>query len=203
VIVPVVADADTLFGAATRGLLVHLDYRGLIRLHWSPLILDELSRALVDTKRKATLADAKAHEARLCDALPNANIDTADVQRQFSAVHAAVASAKDMHVAACARHLVATNAYSDAAPIVLATRNVRDFKRSALLVLGITLREPDEFLLNLWQAEPRAFARALRSFHASLRSKPQPGAVLAALQRDGQARTAAALREALVDMTAP
>jgi hypothetical protein len=50
---PVVADADTLFGATTRGLLIHLDYGGLIRLHWSPLILEELSRALVDTGRKA------------------------------------------------------------------------------------------------------------------------------------------------------
>lgn len=49
---PVVADADTLFGATTRGLLIHLDYQGLIRLHWSPLILDELGRALVDTGPK-------------------------------------------------------------------------------------------------------------------------------------------------------
>ena len=50
--IPVVADADTLFGATTRGLLIHLDGRGLIRLHWSPLILAEMSRALVDTGRK-------------------------------------------------------------------------------------------------------------------------------------------------------
>jgi len=55
-LIPVVADADTLFGATTRGLLIHLDYRGAIRLHWSPLILDELSRALVDTGRKPDLA---------------------------------------------------------------------------------------------------------------------------------------------------
>jgi len=47
-VIPVVADADTLFGATTRGLLIHLDYQGLIRLHWSPLILGEMSRALVD-----------------------------------------------------------------------------------------------------------------------------------------------------------
>jgi len=57
-----VVDADTLFGATTRGLLIHLDYQGLIRLHWSPLILDELSRALVDTGRKPDAASAKRHE---------------------------------------------------------------------------------------------------------------------------------------------
>lgn len=70
--IPVVADADTLFQATTRGLLIFLDYQGLIKLHWSPLILDEVSRALVDSGRKNTLDDAKAHEARMCDALPNA-----------------------------------------------------------------------------------------------------------------------------------
>ena len=57
-VVSVVADADTLFGGTTRGLLIHLDYQGLIRLHWSPLILDEMSRALVDTGRKADRAAA-------------------------------------------------------------------------------------------------------------------------------------------------
>lgn len=51
--IAVVADADTLFGGTTRGLLIHLDYQGLIRLHWSPLILDEMSRALVQTGRKS------------------------------------------------------------------------------------------------------------------------------------------------------
>ena len=59
--VPVVADADTLFGATTRGLLIHLDYQGVIRLHWSPLILDEMSRALVDAGRKPDAESARRH----------------------------------------------------------------------------------------------------------------------------------------------
>lgn len=99
--VPVVADADTLFAATTRGLLIYLDYHGLIKLHWSPLILDEVCRALVDTGRKQTLNDAKAHETRMCDALPNALVSAADVQAQFAVVAFAVRSAKDTHVAAC------------------------------------------------------------------------------------------------------
>lgn len=60
--IPVVADADTLFGATTRGLLIHLDYQGLIRLHWSPLILDELSRALVHPD--FNLVGLRAHHRR-------------------------------------------------------------------------------------------------------------------------------------------
>lgn len=99
---PVVADADTLFAATTRGLLIYLDYHGPIKLHWSPLILDEVSRVLVDTGRKQTPKDAKAHEARMCDALPNALVSAIDVQVQFAAVASAVRSVKDTHVAACA-----------------------------------------------------------------------------------------------------
>ena len=84
--VPVVADADTLFGGTTRGLLIHLDYRGLIRLHWSALILDELSRALVDTGRKADMKAARRHEQLMRESLPHAEISVATVNAQIAAV---------------------------------------------------------------------------------------------------------------------
>ena len=95
----VVADADVLFGATTRGLLIQLDYAGLLHLHWSPLILDELSRALVKSKQKAALAAAKAHEALMDRSLPKAMVDVAMVQAQYAAVSNAVRSTKDAHVA--------------------------------------------------------------------------------------------------------
>ena len=103
--VPVVADADTLFGATTRGLLIHLDYQGVIRLHWSPLILDEMSRALVDAGRKPDAESARRHQQLMRDALPQAEISTQQVQgievqqpdafllNQFRQDPAAVASA--------------------------------------------------------------------------------------------------------------
>jgi PIN domain len=81
-VIPVVADADVLFGATTRGLLIHLDYRGLIRLHWSPLILDELSRALVDTGRKPDREAATRHEQLMRAALPHADVPVTLVQKQ-------------------------------------------------------------------------------------------------------------------------
>ena len=108
----VVADADVLFGATTRGLLIQLDYAGLLHLHWSPLILDEMSRALVKSKRrKADLASAKAHEALMDRSLPKAMVDVAIVQAQYVAVSNAVRSTKDAHVAACAYALHAIRAY--------------------------------------------------------------------------------------------
>lgn len=194
--IPVVADADTLFGATTRGVLVFLDYRGLIKLHWSPLILDEMSRALVDARRKPTIEAAKLLQQRLGDALPNAMVSVHEVQAQFESVQHAVNSAKDVHVAACAHHLIASNAYPGLEAVVLATRNARDFKQNELARLGIELRSPDEFLHGVFSMSPGDFAFAFRGFRQDLTSKPEPAPLLDALRCDGLVRTAAALRAA-------
>lgn len=183
------ADADTLFPAATRGLLIYLDYQRAIRLHWSALILDEVSRALVDTGRKKTFADARANEARMCDALPHALVSVEDVQAQFKAVAGAVRSAKDVHVAACAYALHALRAYPGHDVVALVTRNTRDFRQNALADLGIALCKPDDFLLGLLDAEPAAFASAFRRLRMDLTSKPTPQALLARLAQEGLQRT--------------
>jgi hypothetical protein len=77
----------------------------VIRLHWSPLILDEMSRALVDTGRKPDAESARRHEQLMRAALPQAGIATQQVQgievrqpdafllNQFRQDPAAVASA--------------------------------------------------------------------------------------------------------------
>lgn len=193
--IPVVADADTLFPATTRGLLIHLDYHGLIKLHWSPLILDELNRALVDTGRKKTLKDAKAHEVRMCEALPNALVSARDVQAQFQAVASAVRSVKDTHVAACAHYLIAAKAYPSPSVVALVSRNTRDFKKAALAGLSIALTKPDVFLDGLTVAQPVAVAAAFRRFRQDLASRPEPAALLERLRRDGQIKTTERLRD--------
>jgi PIN domain len=141
-VIPVVADADTLFGATTRGLLIHLDYCGLIRLHWSPLILDELSRALVETGRKPDAKAAARHEQLMRAALPHAEVPVTTVQKHFHSVSAAVRSAKDMHVAACAHAIVAGAYYPQTEVVSLVTNNIRDFGVRRLATLGIEVCAP-------------------------------------------------------------
>jgi ribonuclease HII len=148
-VIPVVADADTLFGATTRGLLIHLDYRGLIRLHWSALILDELSRALVDTGRKVDAQAARRHEQLLRASLPHAEIAVAAVDAQVEAVAHAVRSKKDVHVAACAFALVSDHDYPRVKAVSLVTKNIRDFGIRKLAELGVEMSRPDDFLLAL------------------------------------------------------
>lgn len=194
--IPVVADADVLFGATTRGLLIHLDYAGAIRLHWSALILDEMSRALVRQKRKPDLAAAKAHERLMQASLPGADIPVATVQAQFAAVADGMRSAKDTHVAATAQVLLARNYYPGTRVVSLVTKNTRDFKVQHLAKQGIAVQRADLFLCDLMDTQPTVMASAFRALRMSLTSKPDPAALLARLAADGQAKTAAALDSA-------
>ena len=193
--IPVVADADTLFGATTRGLLIHLDYQGLIRLHWSPLILDKLSRALVDTGRKPDTDSARRHENLMRAALPQAEIPTQRVQARFASVAPAMRSAKDTHVAACAAAILAERYYPGTPVVSLVTRNTRDFGIRKLAALGIEVQRPDAFLLDQFRQRPAAIARAFAALRSTLRSDPAPDSLLERLAADGQTLTAAALSE--------
>jgi hypothetical protein len=195
-VIPVVADADTLFGATTRGLLIHLDDQRLIRLHWSPLILDELRRALVDTGRKPNAESARRHEQLMRAALPQAEIPTQQVQAQFARVAPAMRSAKDTHVAACAAAILAGDFYPITHVVGLVTKNIRDFGVRKLATLGIEAQRPDAFLLQRFQQDPAAVASAFAALRATLRSAPEPDRLLERLAADGQALTAAALHDA-------
>ena len=192
-VVAVVADADTLFGSTTRGLLIHLDYRGLIRLHWSSLILDEMSRALVQTGRKVDRATAARHEALMRAALPQAEVPAAAVRSQFEAVAWAMRSTKDIHVAACALVLRAQHYYPDAPVVSLVTKNIRDFGVAKLASIGIEVQRPDAFLLDLIANDEPGVAVAFAALRATLRSNPTPDQLLERLAADGQTATAAAL----------
>jgi hypothetical protein len=195
-VIPVVADADTLFGATTRGLLIHLDDQGLMRLHWSPLILDEMSRALVDTGRKPDAESARRHEQLMRAALPQAEIPTRQVQAQFASVASAMRSAKDTHVAACAAAILAGDFYPSNQVVSLVTKNIRDFGVRKLASKGIEVQRPDAFLLERFQQDPAVVAAAFAALRATLRSAPEPDRLLERLAADGQSLTAAALHDA-------
>lgn len=188
--IPVIADADTLFGATTRGFLINLDYQGLIHLHWSPLILDEMSRALVKTGRKPSVAAAEANEALMRRSLPAAEVSTADVQAQFEAVAFGMRSDKDTHVAACARVVLAQKFYPGVQVVSLITKNVKDFGVTKLATVGLTIQRPDTFLLALFQQQPDFVGSSFKAFRQLLRSKPNVELLLDKLANDGQKQVA-------------
>jgi hypothetical protein len=189
----VVADADTLFGGTTRGFLIHLSFCRVIELHWSPLILSEMSRALVATNRKPNAQAAAAHESLMCAALPRAQVPTAALQKYFSAVAWAVRSSKDIHVAACAHALVQVKSFPSKETVFLITKNTKDFYTQKLATMGIIVQRPDAFLSKLWLHETQAVAAAFAAFRSTLSSAPSAESLLKKLSADGQSDTAQAM----------
>ena len=122
--------------------------------------MDEVSRALVRQERKPNLEAAKAHERLMDRSLPQASIDTFDVQACFQFVWDGVNSAKDMHVVACAYALLQTDAYPGQSTITLVSRNLADFKVPVLAQRGIAVEHPDVFLSELLVQNPQGFAAA-------------------------------------------
>jgi hypothetical protein len=181
-----------LYGGTTRGLLAYLDHQGLIRMHWSPLLIDEMSRALVKTGRR-TMAEASLNEELMTQAVPGASVPTSEVQSSFEVAHRGVNDAKDLHVAACAVALLARGYYPTTRKVYLITRNAKDFAPKKLATLDVVQQHPDAFLLELWERQPDDMARAFRDFRADLPSAPSVEALLDRLARDGQKRTAGAV----------
>lgn len=177
--------------------MIHLDYRGLIRLHWSAPILEELRRALVDTGRKADEQAALRHEQLLRASLPHAEVAVADVNAQIEAVAHAVRSKKDAHVAACARALVAGEYYSRVETVNLVTKNVRDFGIGKLAELAVEVSRPDDFLRALFERDATGVLAAFAALRATLRSAPTYEVLLERLAADGQVQTARAMRAAM------
>jgi hypothetical protein len=69
------------------------------------------------------------------------------------------------------RHILAA-AIRAKADFIL-TLNTRDFPKTALAPYGIVARQPDEFVLNLFEHESEAICRVARAQRAALSSPPQ------------------------------
>jgi hypothetical protein len=191
----VVVDADVLYGGTTRGLLAYLDHQGLIRMHWSPLLIDEMSRALVKTGRR-TIVEAHLNEALMTQAVPGASVPTVEVLSSFEVAYRGVNDAKDLHVAACAVALLACGYYPSTHKVHLITRNAKDFAPRKLAALDVVQQHPDAFLLELWQHQPTEMADAFRRFRCDLPSAPTVAQLIEKLAKDGQRRTAGSMMTA-------
>lgn len=151
-----VADACVLYPAVLRDTLLRLAEAGLIRVHWSAAILEEVERNLV---RTAHVAPDKA--ARLLTqmrrAFPDAQVDTSKVQTNVLRNHP-----KDRHVVAAA---IAAGVW------VIVTQNLRDFAADTMPE-GVAAVSPDALLCELLRVRPLEVFAVLRAQASSYRKKP-------------------------------
>jgi predicted nucleic acid-binding protein len=176
-------DANVLYPAELRNLLMHLALTGLFRATWSAGVHEEWMCALLRNRpdlsrekleRTRMLMDQHAADALVTgyeDLIPGLQLPDPD----------------DRHVLAAA-----IRGRAD----VIVTANVRDFPAEILAPLGIEAQHPDEFVLHLLDLAPGVVAEAARNHRESLKNPPKTiDEYLNALEARGLTQTVSVLRE--------
>ncbi len=178
---PVVfADANVLYSAALRDILIELALADVIRLHWSADVLAEMAHALVATGR-ASLEGA----GRLCAVMSNA-LPAAGVGPAVYSSGIVLPDPGDVHVLDAAHAAGCT---------ILLTFNVADFPDAALAMLGeLRAMQPDTFFSAMVAVDPQTLLAAIKKIRAALRRPAfTAAAYLEHIDRCGLPRTSAAL----------
>jgi len=140
----VLLDACVLFPTVLREILLGAGEAGLFQPLWSDRILQEWARA-VAAKLPDQTDIARAEIALLRTRWPGAMV----VPEPLIETGLYLPDPNDVHVLA-----VAIGAAAD----TLVTFNLKDFPTRTLAAHGILRRDPDGFLVDLWQDHPDAIA---------------------------------------------
>jgi len=135
----VVVDTCVLMSNVVRCLLLDLARHACIALAWSPVIGDEWRR---NAARIWSVSPAamQHHWEALQQEFPDA--DQGDIGSFKEGL--VYSDRKDWHVVAAGRAALARGA---GRTVAILTRNIKDFNRSELRRLGLSLFDPDQFLV--------------------------------------------------------
>lgn len=150
-----ILDANVLYPFTLRDTLLRAAAAGLFQARWSDKILEEAIRNLV-ADHVVTEQQAVRLRAAMTAAFPEARVIGFD-----KLVATMRNDPKDRHVAAAAVKAKAQ---------VIVTLNVRDFRR---LPEGIDAQTPDDFLVSLFDREPRLLIDIVHEQSVALRSPPR------------------------------
>lgn len=178
-------DANVLYPAELRNLLMHLALAGLFRAKWSAEIHEEWISNLLENRPDLTRAQLDRTRALMdlhaLDAVVTGYEDLIPGLR--------LPDPNDRHVLAAA-----IRARAD----VIVTMNLRDFPAQALDCYGIDAQHPDTFVMHLLDLDPNAVADAANHHRTSLKSPTKTAAeYLETLARQQLTETAMALRNIL------
>lgn len=181
----VIYDANVLFPAPLRDLLMHVALTGVVQARWSGEILDECFANIL-VKRPNLTSDSLVRTRRLMNrALPDALV----TGYEPSILGLSLPDPNDRHVVAAAIHAGAQ---------VIVTMNLKDFPASALERFGIEAKHPDQFLCETLELEPLLVEEAFRRQVASLKNPSKSETeVLETLKIQGLTEFVSRLRRAL------
>lgn len=174
-------DANVLYSALLRDLLIRLALAGLCEVHWSDEVQDEWARNLLAVRpdRAQALARTRALMER---ALPQARCHG----YEGLIPGLALPDPDDRHVLAAALHSGAD---------VLLTFNLKDFPVASVPGDVLLVTHPDPWLVEVMDQDEELTLTVVRELLAALRSPPLQMAELAeALDRLTLTRTAEVIR---------
>lgn len=178
----VVYDANVLYPAPLRDLLVRIAMTGLVRARWTDDILDEVFRNIA-----ANRPDLDPSRLTRTRDLMNASVRDVLVDGHRSLIPSLeIPDPDDRHVLAAAIRCGAQ---------CIVTLNLRDFPAAKLEPYCIEAVHPDDFVLDLLDLAPGAVLRVVQEQAAALRSPPTSiEELLEALERNNLRRSVAEAR---------
>ena len=176
-------DANVLYPAPLRDLLVRLAHAGLVRARWTDTIHDEWIRNVC--RNNPGLAPERLARTRIL--MNDAVRDCLVAGHEHLIDTLSLPDADDRHVLAAAIHASAD---------VIVTFNLRDFPESALSEFGIQAQHPDEFVGNVLSHSCGAVCAILNRQRACLRNPPiEPDELLNTLEKQGLPESVSKLRQ--------
>lgn len=181
----VVYDANVLFPAGLRDLLLEMARAGEFRARYTHRILDEAFDAVL-RQRPDLDTSALARTRELVEnAVPDAIVENYDAL--INAIE--LPDADDQHVLAAAIRAGAQ---------VIVTENRKHFPAEALEPLGIEAQSADTFVHSVASLYPQIVVRALQTIASRLSEPPRtPLEILEGLERNGLVQTAALIKPLL------
>lgn len=178
-----VLDANTLYPAPLRDLLLSLAVDGLYHARWTARIHEEWVRNLARNRPELEVQLGALVE------LMNRSVPDCLVENYEGLIAGLVLPDPDD------RHVLAAAIAGHADAIV--TFNLKDFPADALDAHQIEAIHPDDFVLNQLELRPYEALAAVKKMRARLTRSPQTAAeLISTLERSGLPATAAHLRQA-------
>lgn len=176
-------DANVLYPAQLRNLLMYLAVPGIFRARWSEHVQEEWKSNLLENR-----ADLTREQLERTRQLMNLHVPDALVTRYEQLIPALTLPApNDRHVLAAAIRGGAS---------VIVTNNLQDFPDDVLEEYEIDVQNPDEFVLHLIGLYPAEVCAATEDHRAGLRNPAvSREEYLEMLQLQGLVETVHALRD--------
>lgn len=179
----ILPDTNVCYPMSLFDLLLRLDEASLHEIMWTEDLLVELADTWVEHDVRT-----RGAAERVCDHIRRAfegqDVPRSDYEQLIASMpgddpddhlHAAAAAAK--------------------APATILTQNVRDFPAEALAAFGVSVRQPDDYLNELFDSHPDEIAPIVGQMAADRHRPPMsPDEVLDALARAGASRFAERVR---------